>query len=145
VTVLERALTGTWVVDELRIAVEHGYCLIKIYEFYEYEVTQYDPKTGEGGHIVQYSNTFCKLKAEASDYPSWVQGPEDQHRYIRYFRDSDGIEQDKAAIQKNAAKRGLAKLCLISSWGKITESNNRPKSKLLFTIGKTCTNKLFVF
>lgn len=47
----DRALTATWVVDELRVAVERGYRLLKSYEFYEYEVTQYDPKTGEGGHL----------------------------------------------------------------------------------------------
>jgi hypothetical protein len=38
-TVSERALTATWVVDELRVAVERGYRVIKILEFYEYAVT----------------------------------------------------------------------------------------------------------
>jgi hypothetical protein len=74
---LERALTATWVVDEVRSAVQHGYNVSKIHEFYEYEVTQYDPKTVEGGHFVQYIDTFLKLKAEASGYPGWLQGIED--------------------------------------------------------------------
>jgi hypothetical protein len=39
VTSSERALTATWVVDEVRVAVEHGYLLLKIHEFYEYEIT----------------------------------------------------------------------------------------------------------
>jgi hypothetical protein len=60
---------GTWVVDEVRLAVDKGYRLIKVYEFYEYDVTQFDPATGEGGLFVQYINTFLKLKAEASGYP----------------------------------------------------------------------------
>lgn len=77
-------------------------------EFYEYEGTQYDSQTGEG-HFVQYTGTFLKL-VEASGYPSWVQGTEDEERYTQYFRESKGIELDKAAIQKNAAKKGLAKL-----------------------------------
>lgn len=47
---------------------------------------------------------------EAIGYPRWVQRPEDEGRYIQYFRDSEGIELDKAAIKKNAAKMGLAKL-----------------------------------
>jgi hypothetical protein len=67
-TCSERALTATWVVDEVRVAVEHGYRVLKIDEFYEYEVTQYDPKTG-GGYFVRYINTFLKLKAEASGHP----------------------------------------------------------------------------
>jgi len=52
---------------------------------------------------VQYIDTFLKFKAEASGYPGWLQGPEDQDRYVQYFPDSEGIELDKTAIQKNAA------------------------------------------
>jgi hypothetical protein len=101
---LERALTTTWVVDEVRVAVQNGYNVLTIHEFYEYEVTQYDPKTGEGGHFVQYIDAFLKLKAKASGYPGWVQGPEEEERYFQYFRESEGIELDKTFIQKNAAK-----------------------------------------
>jgi hypothetical protein len=93
-----RALTATWVVDEVRVAVGNGYLILKIHELYEYEITQYHPKAGEGGHFVQYIDTFLKLKAEASGYPGWVRGPEDEDKYIRYFRESEGIELDKAAI-----------------------------------------------
>jgi len=105
-TVSERALTATWIVVEVRVAVQHGYTVLKIHEFYEYGVTRYDPKTGEGGHFVRYIDTFLKLKAEASGYPGWVQGQEDEDRYVQFFRDSEGIEINKNMIQKNAAKRG---------------------------------------
>jgi hypothetical protein len=131
VTSSERALTATWLVDEVRVAVEHGYLVLKIHEFYEYEITQYDPKTGEGGNFVRYIDTFLKLKAESSGYPEWVQGPQDEDKYVRGFRESEGIELDKSAVQKNAAKRGLAKLCLNSFWGKLTESNNRPQNRMI--------------
>jgi hypothetical protein len=47
-TASERALTAIWAVDEVRLTVRRGYRVLKIHEFYEYEVTQYDPKTGEG-------------------------------------------------------------------------------------------------
>jgi hypothetical protein len=46
VTSSERSLTATCVVDEVRVAVKHGYLVLKIYEFYEYEITQYAPKLG---------------------------------------------------------------------------------------------------
>ena len=150
----ERALTATWVVDEVRVAVQHGYTVLKIHEFYEYEVTRYDPKTGEGGHFVRYVDTFLKLKAEASGYPEWVRGPEDEDRYVQFFKDSEGIELEKNMIQKNAAKRGLAKLCLNSFWGKLTESSNRPQNttikdpqelyRFLVKPGVEVTNLLFV-
>ena len=45
---------------------------------YEYQVTQYDPETGEGGLFVAYTNTFLKLKGEASGYPGRVHSPEDE-------------------------------------------------------------------
>jgi hypothetical protein len=31
----ERALTATWVIDDVRVAVERGYRVLKIHEFYE--------------------------------------------------------------------------------------------------------------
>jgi hypothetical protein len=60
--------------DEVRVAFEHGYRVLKIQEFYVYEVTQYNPKTGEGGHFVRYIHTFLKLNAKASGYAGWVKG-----------------------------------------------------------------------
>jgi hypothetical protein len=38
----ERSLDGTWIIDEV----------------YQYEVTQYDPETGDEGLFVEYINTF---------------------------------------------------------------------------------------
>jgi hypothetical protein len=52
----ERALTGTWVMNEVRLAVEKGYKIIEIYEVYEYQVTRYGPHTGKGGLFVDYIN-----------------------------------------------------------------------------------------
>ena len=37
---------------------------------------------------------------------------------------------DKYAIGANPAKRGLAKLCLNSMWGKLTERNDRTRTKM---------------
>jgi len=38
-----------------------GYQILEIYEVYEYQVTQYNTETGEGGLFVDYINTFLKL------------------------------------------------------------------------------------
>jgi hypothetical protein len=77
---------------------------------------------------VDYINTFLKLKAEASSYPSWVRSPEDEERYIQSFRESERIELDKKSIKHKTAKRGFAKLCLNYMWGKLTERNNRTQT-----------------
>ena len=65
-------------IDEVRLAVDRGYKILEMQEVYQYEVTQYDPDTCEGGLFVEYINTFLKLKAEASGYPSCVRTPEDE-------------------------------------------------------------------
>ena len=68
---------------------------------------------------------------EASGYPVCIRTPEDEDRYISNFHAIEGIRLDKEAIRTNAAKHGLAKLCLNSTWGKLTERNNRTKSKMI--------------
>jgi hypothetical protein len=78
----ERAIEGTCVIDEVRLALEKGYRVKEIHEIYEYRVTRYNRETCDGGLFVEYINTFLKLKAEASGYPSWVRTPGDEDRYI---------------------------------------------------------------
>jgi hypothetical protein len=111
--------------------VQKGYRLLKVYEVYEYQVTRYDRQTGDGGLFAQCIDTFLKLKAEARGCPDWVYTSEELDRYVREFNASEGFALDKKAIRPNPAKRGLAKLCLNSMWGKLTERNNRTKTKLI--------------
>jgi len=56
----ERALTGTWVIDEVRLAVQKGYRILEIHEVYEYKVSRYDLETQEGGLFTGYIDTFFK-------------------------------------------------------------------------------------
>jgi hypothetical protein len=130
-TVAERALTVTWVLDEIRLAVQHGYEVVEVHEVYGYQVTTYDTQTSDGGIFAQYINTFLKLKTEASRYPNWVQCPAEEDRYISDFQVSEGILLDRDNIGPNPAKHGLAKLCLNSMWGKLTERNNRTRTKMI--------------
>jgi hypothetical protein len=78
--------------------------VLQVLEVYEYQVTQFDPSTGEGGLFAKYIDTFVKLKAEASGYPSWVTCPEDENCYVASFKAKEGIDLDKACIKLNAAK-----------------------------------------
>jgi len=43
----ERALTGTWVIVEVRLAVQKGHRMMDVHEVYEYNVTRYDLKLGK--------------------------------------------------------------------------------------------------
>jgi hypothetical protein len=67
--------------------VQNGYKLVEVHEVHEYQVTQYDPETGDGGLFVEYINTFLKLKAEASGNVNSVQRPEDEDLYISEFQE----------------------------------------------------------
>ena len=95
-------------------------------------MTQYNPKTGKGRLFVEYSNIFLKLKAEASGYLSWIRTPADEDQYIDIFWQSEGVPLDTNKIKYYAAKRGLAKLCLNSMWGKLGERNLRIQTTLIF-------------
>jgi hypothetical protein len=53
---------------------------------------------------VDYINTFLKLKAEASGFPTWVRTREDEESYIKAFYESEGVQLDRDAIRPNAAK-----------------------------------------
>jgi len=53
----ERALTETWVLDVVRLAVEKLYGILDNYEVYEYQITQYSREAAEGGIFVDYINT----------------------------------------------------------------------------------------
>jgi len=126
----ERCLEGTLVIDEIRLAVDKGNKILEILEVYEYQVTRYDLETGNG-LFPEYIDTFVKLKQEARGYPSWVRTEDDKVRYSDQFHQDEGIRLDRDSIGYNAAKRGLAKLCLNSMWGKLTERSNRTQTKLI--------------
>jgi hypothetical protein len=113
------------------LAVDKGYKILEILEVYEYEVTWYDPEAGDGGIFAEYIDTFLKLNTVASSYPGWVQTEKDEERYIDQFRQDEGVRLDRDSIRYNAAKRGLAKLCLNSMWEKLTERSNRTQTKLI--------------
>ena len=82
------------------------------------------------GLFVEYINTFLKIKTETSGYPSRVLTPSDEDRYIEEFWQSEGIHLNKS-IGYNASKRGLAKLCLNSLWGKLCENPVRTQTQMI--------------
>jgi len=49
----ERCIVGTWVVNEVRKAVEMSYGFVGVLEFWEYKVTCFDIGTNSGGHFAE--------------------------------------------------------------------------------------------
>ncbi|XP_054257504.1 uncharacterized protein LOC128982573, partial [Macrosteles quadrilineatus] len=123
----ERALVGTCVMDEIRVAVENGYNILQYYELWEYGVATFE----KGGLFTEFINKFLKMKQEASGYPEWCQTDEDKNRYIRQYLDHEGISLDPLKIEKNGGLRSLAKLMLNSFWGKFGERENQTKATIV--------------
>jgi hypothetical protein len=76
----ERCITGTWVIDEVCKAVNMGYSVVEVLEFWEYKITRLE--NGQGGLFAGYVNMFLKLKQKASGYQSWVQSEAQKDQYI---------------------------------------------------------------
>lgn len=58
----ERVIHGTYVADELRLAVRKVYVIRKIYGAWDYRSTQYCKTTKNGGIFAKYIDTFLKNK-----------------------------------------------------------------------------------
>ncbi|KAG8235576.1 hypothetical protein J437_LFUL013126 [Ladona fulva] len=127
----ERAITGTWVSDEVKVAVREGYRVTRIHEVWQYATSVYNSITGEGGLFSSYINCFLKIKQEASGYPSWCNNPESRKNYIKSFFDRERISLDEGAIKHNPGMRQLAKLMLNSFWGRFGMRENLPRCSIL--------------
>ncbi|KAE8740298.1 hypothetical protein FOCC_FOCC014198, partial [Frankliniella occidentalis] len=118
----ERMLKDTWVVDEVRYALEHGYTLIKTFEVWIYDgVTQYCPKNkdptnvAKRGLFAEYVNKNLKLKLEASGWPPEMDTDEKRAAYVA-DQASKGVFLDVDNIVFNPSLRALSKLELNSLW-----------------------------
>lgn len=123
--VQERSFTGTWVTDELKMAVSQGYTILKMYEVWHFDkISQYDPKTKTGGLFTTYVNTFLKVKQEASCWPKWCVNEQTKQKYIQDYFEKEGVLLTYDNIEENPGLRSLAKLMLNSFWGKFGQRTN---------------------
>ena len=119
-----RAITGTWTTEEVKVALEYKYKIVKVYEIWHF------PERSETV-FKDYINTFLKGKVEASGYPKDVVTEEQKDAYIQDFLKNEGILLDKVKIAYNSGKRALAKLMLNNLWGKLSERVNQTKYKVI--------------
>ncbi|XP_054266921.1 uncharacterized protein LOC128989088 [Macrosteles quadrilineatus] len=123
----DRALIGTWTMDEIRKAVEKGYVVLDMYELWEYKVATYE----NGGLFTDFINKFLKMKQEASGFPGWCETEEDKNKYIEDYFQKEGVQLEKDKIVKNGGLRSLAKLMLNSFWGKFGQRENQTKATIV--------------
>ena len=109
---------------ELNLAVEMGYKVVKIHE-----VWHFPDKTDR--LFRDYIDMFLKKKQEASGWSGWCQTDKDKERYLQDYKDKEGIELDRDAIEYNAGARTVWKQILNNLWGKMGQRPNCPKTKVV--------------
>jgi hypothetical protein len=127
----ERELSGVWVVDEVRRAVELGYKVRRIFEFWEYKVKQYDPNTKSGGVFSGYIDLFLKIKQESSGWPENCIDEDTKSAYIESFHQKEGILLDRNKIASNSGLRFVAKALLNSLWGRFALNQQRTQTEII--------------
>lgn len=112
----QRSLSGTWTTVEIHLALKKGYKILKTYVVYQFD-------TSDDGIFKDYIRTWLKIKQEASGWPASTNGAteeetkERREEYIQKWLNDFDIKLDENSIEKNPAKRSLAKLKLNSLWG----------------------------
>ncbi|OXU28863.1 hypothetical protein TSAR_009156 [Trichomalopsis sarcophagae] len=119
----DREITGTWVSDELKKAIDKGYEVTAIYEIWQYKTVQYNRETKSGGLFADYVNKFLQNKQEASGWPEEFDTSELREEYLTNFFEREGIRLDREKMKKNKGLRYIAKSCLNSLWGKFGQRN----------------------
>ena len=106
----ERQLTNTWCIPEIKLALAHGYELVKIHEVLHYETTS-------RSLFSPYISLWQKIKVEASGWPpecySGLQlDPIKQSKYLKEYELRENIKLDPEKIKINPALRFIAKIML---------------------------------
>ncbi|CAH3199085.1 unnamed protein product, partial [Porites evermanni] len=126
----ERALTGTWCTIELKEALAQGYDVLQVHEIWHFPHTSTQL-------FAQYINTFLKIKQEADGWPASVGTDElKRQEYIAAYLEHEGVQLEYAQIEKNPAKRALAKLMLNSFWGKFGQASNKSQVEAISSPAK---------
>jgi hypothetical protein len=80
-------LNGTWVTEEVKLAIKHEYKVTKIYSIWHRDkIEHYNEETKIGGLSTDYVNTFLKIKQENSGNPCWCQNESDKLKYIIKYK-----------------------------------------------------------
>ena len=128
----QRSITGTWVSEEVKKAIEFGYKVTEIIEVWHFEKTvQYNKETNELSLFGAYHINTLKEKVEASGYPDNCNTDIAKEQYIKDFYINQGIELDRNKIEFNQGRRCVAKIKANSQWGYVAMNNNKTQFKII--------------
>ena len=116
----QRQLRGTWCTPELQEAKKRGYILVRIHEVWHFEKSKV-------GLFADYVNTWLQIKQESAGWPRWCSTEEQKTRYVRQYKEKEGIDLQNVADPPNPGRKQVAKLMLNSFWGKFGERTNKSK------------------
>ncbi|GBN72881.1 hypothetical protein AVEN_272306-1 [Araneus ventricosus] len=119
----ERAIIGTWMTEEIKLAVRKGYQVAKIYEVYHFSESS-------TSLFKTYIDTFLKIKQESSGYPA--ERTTDVQKDVQKMK--EGVKLDAANISKNPGRRQVAKLALNSFWGRFGMNVNKTQLTYVHTL-----------
>ena len=125
-TVKEKVLTGTWVTEEVKLAISEGYCIKQIFSIWHWSENDRNR-----GLFADYVNTFLKAKQENSGFPSWCTDETQKIKYISDYEKHENISLDLKNIEYNEGKRTISKLMLNSLWGRYAMQTNKPKTAIV--------------
>ena len=116
----KRSFIGTWTTDEINKALEKGYKVIRTYEVWHFDKSTDDLFKG-------YIRRFMKIKLESSKYN--FKTKEEETNFKLKIKESLDIPVDIEIFEFNTGLRSLAKICLVSLWGRFGMRNNMGQTK----------------
>jgi hypothetical protein len=130
----ERALTGIWFSEELRLALQEGYIISDVYSIYHFS----DSSTTLFNN---YIKTFYKIKMLASGKPEWCDTPEKFKEFCESVKQNEGIDLEGDTFEENSSIRCISKLMLNTLWGKFGTRRIHSKAHICHSIDEI--RKLF--
>lgn len=118
-----REMTGSWGTEELRLAIQHGYQVLDIYEVYHW------PKEERSDTLLRgYVSFFLRMKQESEGWKKLGATSEtpsiEEQEFVqqKVFEESGSIARIRPdKVGKNPVRRQMAKLFLNSLWGKFCQ------------------------
>jgi len=109
----QRVLSGTWFSEEIKLALEHGYEITKVYQ-----VLHFNKQSSK--LFTKFMNSLYKIKLLASGKPESV----DFDSFLKDMFEKEGIDLQGCTFQTNPGMRYIAKILLNAFWGRFRFAEN---------------------
>lgn len=118
----KREFMGTWFSEELNLALEKGYRIIRLHEVHHFPETRTDL-------FNEYIEKWLKVKLESTGYLKHLKSEEEKLQYIEYIFVKEHIRLDPSKIIDNKGLRMIAKNMLNSLYGRFGQRPSYPETK----------------